>query len=194
MIKSTDALHFTLVSNSIVDNLFPSSFPNYWYGNHCVIKVSDSKWYWYIELMTNESWQTYLIQSNQIESGWELVGKCSIDSTPVGGVRGYLDNDKIKIIFHYGGLPTRLGYSEADFSNPTNFSTYSRPLLDYTTRTIFPYQDQIADPELAEVNDKTYMIASYVQHSHGFEAQIWIWKCDGRLTKILNQNVPYPIN
>ena len=121
MIKSSDALHFTLVSNNIVDNLFPPKFPNRWYGNHCVIKVSDSKWYWYIEIMTDVFWETYLIQSNSIESGWQLVGKCNIDSTPVGGVRGYLDNDKIKILFHYGGLPTRLGYAEAEIKTPTIF-------------------------------------------------------------------------
>jgi|GEM_PF-3743992 len=195
LLKSEDGENFTLISNTIVDNI--SGFKNTQYGNHCIIpyKVNDY-FYWYIE-GASSGWQTKLLRSKDIESGWELVGNVE-GLAPTGGTasgpKAFFKDGLIKMFYHYGpngDLPTYLAYAEADANDPLNFKAYYRPLLNLTNyKDVWENIDQLADIEITEIDTQTYMFASLNDNSGnygGTATTVYRWVCTkGRLSNILN--------
>lgn len=195
LLKSTDGENFTLVSNTIVDVV--SGFKNSQYGNHCIIPYKiNGYFYWYIEGAAG-GWQTRLMRSENIETGWELVGDVK-GMAPTGGTasgaKAFFKDGLIKMFYHYGpngDLPTYLAYAEADANDPLSFKAYYRPLLDLTNyKHVWTKVDQLADIEITEIDAQTYMFASINDNSgaHGGTATtVYRWVCaKGRLSNILH--------
>lgn len=195
LLKSTDGENFTLVSNTIVDTV--SGFKNSQYGNHCIIpyRINDY-FYWYIEGYAG-GWQTRLLRSKNIETGWELVGDVK-GMAPTGGTasgaKAFFKDGLIKMFYHYGpngDLPTYLAYAEADANDPLYFKAYYRPLLDLTNyKHVWTNIDQLADIEITEIDAQTYMFASLNDNSGyygGTATTVYRWVCaKGRLSSILD--------
>ena len=193
--KSLDGFTFTIVSSDFLNGI--QGLPTYAsIGNHCIlnIKVGDY-YYWFIEL-DHSGWKTYLLKSEGIESGWQFVGQVQglSDAGMNGGLKAYYKDGIFRMIYHYstsGQLPTFLGYAEADINNPLYFKRFYSPLLNITRipEGLNGACQQIADPELSEIDGKTYLIATYVNNSNPVLAEIWKWDCYGRLYSIFDRNI-----
>lgn len=194
MLSSIDGINFTLISKTIVDSV--SGFKIGLYGNHSIIPYKiDGYYYWFIEgtdLVGDWQWEMKLLRSTNMESGWESLGK--IEGLATGGAYGgsnvFYDNGIFKMFYHYCptlSLPSFLGYAEADANNPLYFTKIYYPLLEIT-RNIYPHIDQIADPEIVEVNGKTYMFAEYVDNSAPF-ADVYVWESNYRIQDILTSSI-----
>lgn len=193
MMESSDGRNFSMVSTTIAD---VSGFKPYLYGNHwiCPEKVN-GYYYWFIE-GTNASgvWQMKLMKSPNITNSWEVVGDIQ-GLNPYNGAKGgpcvYFHNGKFKMVYHYAptttNLPTYLAYAEANAEDPLFFKPLLMPLID-VQYTPYPITDQVADPELFEVDGKTYLISTIVDNTNQI-ANLHRWDCEGRLYDILQSEI-----
>lgn len=195
MLSSTDGRTFTVISTDIVDEV--SGFKSDMYGNHCIIPYRiDGYFYWFIEGRQEDSegnryWAIKLMKSTTMESGWELIGEVqNLNRFTRGGTKIFYDNGIFKMFYHYSFgtiLPCVLGYAESNINNPLYFTKKYYPLLGIT-RDVFEYTDQIADPEIVEVDGKTLMFASYVDNRNALSS-IYVWKSPYRIHDILNSSL-----
>lgn len=189
--ESSDGRNFTEVSRTLANISGFSTF-----GNHWIIpeKINDY-YYWYIEGNVAGTWQMKLLRSTQINTGWEVVGTVQGLSGTTGAKGGpcvYYQNGKFKMVYHYGptsgNLPTYIAYAEADVNDPLYFKPFYLPLLSITHTPFGNLTDQFADPELCEIDGKTYLFCSVVDNTTP-RATIYRWECDGRLFDILNSKI-----
>lgn len=194
MMESSDGRNFTMVSNDIADAA--SGFKPNLYGNHWIVPEKiNGYYYWFIEGTNSSSvWQMKLMRSQNISSGWELVG--SIEGlNPSGGAKGgpcvYYADGKFKMVYHYAptttNLPTYLAFAESNINDPLYFTPLVMPLMD-VVYTPYPITDQVADPELFELDGKTYLICTIVDNTNAI-AHLHRWECDGRLYDILQSRI-----
>lgn len=194
MMQSTDGRNFTVVSDNIADSA--SGFKPTLYGNHWILPEKiNGYYYWFIE-GTNSSniWQMKLMKSLNITSGWELVGTVE-GLNPNNGAKGgpcvYFADGKFKMVYHYApiasNLPTYLAFAESNINDPLYFTPLIMPLMD-VVYTPYPLTDQVADPELFELDGKTYLICTIVDNSNAI-AHLHRWECDGRLYDILQSRI-----
>lgn len=189
--ESTNGRDFTEVSRTLAD---VSGFGMY--GNHWIVTEKvNGYFHWYIEGLEGNVWKMKLLRSTQLHTGWELVGNVSGLNPNTGAVGGpcvYLHNGKFKMLYHYApsntNLPTIIGYAEADVNDPLYFSALYLPLTGIAHKPFGNLTDQYADPELCEIDGKTYLFCSVVDNTTPL-ATLYRWECDGRLFDILNSKI-----
>lgn len=184
MLTSENGVDFVSVGNDYM-SITGFTVP----GNHWLINEKiGGYYYWFMEGLHNGSWIVKLLKSTDIESGWSLVGDVTglNDGHGFGGMQVFYDNGIFKTFYHYqvGSLPSRLAYAESINGNPLHYSKIYTPLLDIT-RTPFPHTDQIADPEIVEIDGKTYMFAEYMDNNSALGA-IYRWETNNSIKQILN--------
>lgn len=194
MMESVDGRNFTMVSTNIADAA--SGFKPYLYGNHwiCPEKIN-GYYYWFIEgTNANQIWEMKLMKSQNITSGWELVGNIE-GLNPFNGAKGgpcvYFADGKFKMVYHYApiasNLPTYLAFAESNIEDPLFFTPLVMPLLEITYKP-YPLTDQVADPELFEIDGKMYLICTIVDNTNGI-AHLHRWDGYGRLYEALQSRI-----
>lgn len=190
--ESLDGRNFTEVSRTLAN---VAGFTTY--GNHWIIPEKiDGYYYWFIEgLVGGAVWRMSLLKSKQIDTGWELVGEVKGLTSGTGAKGGpcvYYQNGKFKMIYHFGpgstNLPTYIAYAEANVNDPLYFKPLYYPLMAIEHKPWGSLTDQYADPELCEIDGKTYLFCSVVDNNTP-RATIYRWECDGRLSDILNSRI-----
>lgn len=195
MYESNDGKNFTLVSNTLANVAgFGGNFGNHW----VVPQKIDGYYYWFIEGLTQEFgiWQMKLLKSQSITSGWELVGIINGLSSGTGAKGGpcvYFQDGKFKMIYHYSpvsgsNIPTFIAYAEADINDPLNFTQLYNPLTAIIHKPFGNMTDQYADPELCEIDGRTFLFCSVVDNTTP-RSIVYRWECDGRLSDILNSKI-----
>ncbi|MEG0848485.1 MAG: hypothetical protein RSE50_00870 [Myroides sp.] len=192
--ESTDGKTFTQVSTTIAN---VTGFHNTRFGNHYLIPYRiDGFYYWFIEGIGPDGWWIMkLMKSQNITTGWQDMGEIT-GLSPNNGARGgacvHYQDGKFKMIYHYSpvfsNLPTYIGYAEADFNNPLYFKQIYAPVMPIDIKPWPGLTDQYADPDLAEIDGRTFLFCSIVNNSQGL-SEIWRWECDGRLSDILNSKI-----
>lgn len=194
MYESTDGYNFTESSRTLAN---VSGFNTSLFGNHYIIPNKiDGYYYWFIE-GTNSSgvWEMKLMKSQNITTGWSVVGIISGLSQSTGAKGGpcvFYHNGRFKMFYHYSpnntNLPTWIAYAEADINDPLNFTPYYMPLTTIVHRPWGNSTDQYADPEIHEIDGRTFLFCSIVNNSAGL-SELWRWECEGRLYDILNSRI-----
>ena len=96
------------------------------------------------------------------------------------------------MIYHFGpgssNLPTYIAYAEANVNDPLYFKPLYYPLMAIENKPWGSLTDQYADPELCEIDGKTYLFCSVVDNTTP-RATIYRWECNGRLSDILNSRI-----
>lgn len=192
--ESTNGKTFTQVSTTIAN---VTGFHNTRFGNHYIVPYRiDGFYYWFIEGVGPDGWWIMkLMKSQSITSGWQDMGEIT-GLSPTNGARGgacvHYQDGKFKMIYHYSpvfsNLPTYIGYAEADFNNPLYFKQLYAPVTPITKIPWPGLTDQFADPDLVEIDGRTFLFCSVVNNSQGL-SEIWRWECDGRLSDILNSKI-----
>lgn len=194
LLKSTDGKNFTLVKNNFENGFFTGLN-----GNHCFITEKINRYYYYFTEGRDggDIWITKVFRTkddNLETANFEYLGVANglrTEKGMAGGPSIHYQDGIFKCFYHYGpdgNLPTYLAYAEADLQNPTQFRPVYRPFLSITTNP-FPVTDQIADPEIYELNGQCYMFAEFVDNTNG-KTSVFRWKCaEGRLGEILRRKI-----
>ncbi|KQT17437.1 hypothetical protein ASG31_08480 [Chryseobacterium sp. Leaf404] len=189
--KSTDGRNFTLVKNNYDNGAFA-----YQNGNHTFITEKiNGYYYWFTEGRHTDTgnWLTKLLRtsSDDIETAvFEDLGLLKGMTPMYGGNNTHYHAGKFKMFLHggEGNLPNWLMYAESEVSDPTYFKMVYNPLLAIT-RQPYANTDQIADPEVVEIDGQTYMFAEYWDNT-ALKCSVWRFKCgEGRLNKILDSDI-----
>ncbi len=195
MYESSDGKNFTLVSTTLANVAgFGGNFGNHW----IVPQKIDNYYYWFIEGLNAPfgNWTMKLLRSQNITSGWELVGTVKGLNSGTGASGGacvHLQDGKFKMIYHYcpvqgSNIPTFIGYAEADVNDPLNFTQLYNPLTAIEHKQFGALTDQYADPELCEIDGRTFLFCSIVDNTTPRSA-VYRWECDGRLSDILDSRI-----
>lgn len=194
LLKSTDGKNFTLVKNNFENGFFTGLN-----GNHCFVPEKINGYYYYFTEGRDggDIWITKVFRTkddNLETANFEYLGVANglrTENGMAGGPSIHYQDGIFKCFYHYGpdgNLPTYLAYAEADLQNPTQFRPVYRPFLSITTNP-FPVTDQIADPEIYELNGQCYMFAEFVDNTNG-KTSVFRWKCaEGRLGEILRRKI-----
>lgn len=194
LLKSTDGKNFTLVKNNFENGFFSGLN-----GNHCFVPEKINGYYYYFTEGRDGGaiWMTKVFRTkddNLETANFEYLGIANglrTENGMAGGPSIHYQDGIFKCFYHYGPdgiLPTYLAYAEADLQNPTQFRPVYRPFLSITTNP-FPVTDQIADPEIYELNGQCYMFAEFVDNTNG-KTSVFRWKCaEGRLGEILRRKI-----
>lgn len=194
--ESNDGKNFTEISRTLAD---VSGFKSGLFGNHWIVPQKiDGYYYWFIEGMPqpNSTWEMKLMRSQNIASGWEVVGTINGLNGNTGAKGGpcvYFHDGKFKMVYHYcsiigSNLPTWIAYAEADFNDPLNFTQLYNPLTAITHKPFGNMTDQYADPELCEIDGRTFLFCSIVDNVTP-RSIVYRWECDGRIFDILNSKI-----
>lgn len=194
MYESTDGYNFTESSRTLAN---VSGFNGTLFGNHYIIPNKiDGYYYWFIEGTNAQGvWQMKLMKSQNITTGWVVVGIIN-GLSPTAGAKGgpcvFYHNGRFKMFYHYSpnntNLPTWIAYAEADVNDPLNFTPYYMPLTPIIHKPWGSATDQYADPEIHEIDGRTFMICSIVNNGAA-QSELWRWDCEGRLYDILNSRI-----
>lgn len=202
LMSSEDGYTFNVISTDLADSV--SGFKGGMYGNHCILRdEANNKFYWFIEGResienTNSPWVVKILElagSDLSDTSWSLIGKCyNLSDRTAGGTKVFLDNGKFKMFYHYsfGGntLPCYIAYAESRVDDPTNFTPVYKPLIDITRNPFGGnvHVDQIADPEIVEIDGITYFFAAYVSNNSHLST-IYRWQSEYTLSDILNSDL-----
>nr|WP_315026097.1 GDSL-type esterase/lipase family protein [uncultured Chryseobacterium sp.] len=184
--KSSNGLDFTLVGNFI-----PTGIP--YLANISIFPEKQSNGYYYgvVEGKPGASWASYLVRSQNFESGWEVVQTLPSLAVNANGMYGgpeltrSANNDRWMLFYHSayelnGNAPTAIFYAESAELEPKNWIKKGKVLdindeLEYYSAYNV---DQVATPQIFEENGKTYLSIVYAQNEPTLHCQIRVFKLD----------------
>ena len=193
--KSTDGINFTsegrIMSEAIVFQGLGIVSPEF--GNSWLIPEKiNNLYYLFFDGRVDGKYKEFVATSPAIEGPFTVIGQPeSLNNENVVGGSCIIYNNGIFQGFFHSDVPSQIFYA----TSPDGL-VWTKVNYPFTGIVVdpFPITDQIADPCVAEIDGKTYMVAEVVENTDPTKNNLYVWEWDGTLSELFAGGVKYNIS